>query len=119
MKKIVTILFCVLICTSAFAQKKKKKSVNYTEEQALEYIDDYFKFYNSNEVYENPQARKISSNVFYVKVETCSGGNETCYKTEYYEGVGSIKQRNEPFWHSQVLVLTINSNGKYTVKEKY
>lgn len=123
MKKIILIVFVLLTSNFANSQNTKKKttakssSIKYTEEKALELIADYYEFYNADEEYDNPVVRRISNNVFYVKVEYCSGGKDTCYTTDY--NGGTVK--HDFFWSSKVLVLKIQSSTKYTVtiKEDY
>ena len=88
--------------------------IKYSEEKALELIADYYEFYNADEEYDNPVVRQISNNVFYVKVEYCTGGKDTCYKSDY--NGGTIK--HDFFWSSKVLVLKIQSSTKYTVTVK-
>ena len=70
-----------------FAKHKKEtttksSSVKYSEEKALELIADYYEFYNADEEYDSPVVRRISNNVFYVKVEYCNGGKDTCYESD-------------------------------------
>lgn len=107
----------------AFSQTSKSKSKptapKYSEERALELISDYYSFYNADESYSDPVVRRVSNNVFYVSVKYCSGGEKICYKKEYNSltGLYSIK-KNDFFWNSKVLVLTITSKTKYTVKVK-
>lgn len=120
MKKIILIFFILLTSNIANSQNSKKKattkssSVKYSEEKALELIADYYEFYNADEEYDNPVVRQISNNVFYVKVEYCTGGKDTCYKSDY--NGGTIK--HDFFWSSKVLVLKIQSSTKYTVTVK-
>ncbi|MFJ1323591.1 hypothetical protein ACILDT_11310 [Capnocytophaga canis] len=122
MKKRVLTLFCLLVSIGAFAQQKKttKKAIkSYTTEDAIKYVEDYFEFYQADTHYENPEARKISNNVFHVKVEVC---NAHCYtEKEYTDPLGNTYTRVEKntfFWHTKVYVLTIKPQGKYTIEEK-
>lgn len=123
MKKIILIVFVLLTSNIANSQNTKKKtiakssSIKYTEEKALELIADYYEFYNADEEYDNPIVRQISNNIFYVKVEYCNGGKETCYQSDYNGGT----KKHDFFWSSKVLVLKIQSSTKYTVtvKEDY
>ena len=133
MKNNIMLLACLLLFNAnSFSQKKTThhtKVVKYTDEQVLKYIDDYYSFYNADEEYCCPSIRKISNNVFYIKVDVCT--KSFAYKDEnVYEGITDpntgetkmqikrIKVKNDFFWHSKVLVLTIKSNGNYSVKEK-
>ena len=121
MKKIILIVFVLLTSNFVNSQNTKKKtttknsSVKYSEEKALELLADYYEFYNADEEYENPVVRRISNNVFYIKVEYCSGGNDICYQSDYNGG----SEKQNFFWHSKVLILKIQSSTKYTVNEKY
>lgn len=126
MKKIIFTAICFLIGIGAFAQQKKstKKATtkSYTTEQAIAYIKDWFEFYNADCVYRNPQARKISNNVFHIKVDVCfSKGN--CYREEVItyrvDGNKTKTVRNEYWWDTKVYILTIGTQGKYSVKEKF
>ena len=121
MKRIILLFAILLTSNFAFSQTTKKKStttkrIRYSEEKALEFIADYYEFYNADEEYDNPVVRQISNNVFYVKVQYCSGGKEICY-----EEVDGEKVKKDFFWNSKVLVLKIQSSTKYTVtiKEDY
>lgn len=133
MKTNILVLACLLLFSiSSFSQKKTvhSKTIKYSDEQVLKYIDDYYSFYNANEEYCCPSIRKISNNVFYIKVEVCV--KSVAYKDEdVYDGTTTdpvtgqlkmltkrIRVKNDFFWHSKVLVLTIKSNDNYTVKEK-
>lgn len=118
MKLIFTILLCFIVSINAYSQKKTTKKttpqINYTEQQAIDYIADYYSFYNADEIYTDAVARKISKNVFHVSVKYCNGGKDTCYKKNY----DGFEVKDEMFWSSKVLILTIFKNGKYEVKEK-
>ena len=120
MKKIILLFALLLTANLANSQNTKKKtttkssSVKYSEEKALELIADYYEFYNADEEYDNPVVRRISNNVFYVKVEYCNGGKDTCYESDYNGGT----KKHEFFWSSKALVLKIQSSTKYTVTVK-
>ena len=126
MRRIVLIAVCMLVVISIYGQKKKstKKAVkSYTIEQALEYVEDYFRFYEADTQYDKPEARKISNNVFHIRVDICESG-ENCYKTVHYpsfSGKVQLPPRTEKkdfFWHSQLYILTIGTGGKYRMKRK-
>jgi hypothetical protein len=123
MKKVILLFVIILTSNLTNSQTTKKKksnpkanSIQYTEEKALELISDYYEFYNADEEYDNPVVRRISNNVFYVKVDYCGGGKDICYETNYNNGEST---KHEFFWHSKVLILKIQSSTKYTVNEKY
>lgn len=124
MRRIVLVSVCMLLVISIYGQKKKttKKVVkSYTIEQALEYVEDYFSFYEADTQYDNPEARKISNNVFHIRVDICESG-EDCYKTVYYSWEVQLPPRTEKkdfFWHSQLYILTIGTGGKYRMKRSY
>ncbi|HFG0566541.1 TPA: hypothetical protein ACGFUW_002323 [Flavobacterium psychrophilum] len=111
MKKIILIFAFILSVNLANSQTTKKNlnsktiSVQYTEEKALEFLEDYFSFYNADEAYRNPNVRRISNNVFYISLQTCIN------KAEFME--------DDFHWNSKVLVLKIQSSTKYTIKEKF
>ena len=64
----------LLLSLSSYAQTKKTQPATnsktaYTEKQAMQYMRDYYDFYKSDKKYRVLDARKVSSNVFHVKVE--------------------------------------------------
>lgn len=85
-------------------KQKKKVSVKYDESDALGKLYDYYTFYNANYTFRKETIRQVSNNVFYISLEECIN------KKEFKE--------SDFFWRSKVLILTINSSTKYTVKEK-
>lgn len=120
MKKIFTFLIAIfLISLNGYSQKKssgkatsKKSLVTYTEDDVKKYIADYFTFYRSENNYEYHGCKKISRNVFQVKVETCRKNSTECYGHILAENRYGKINRN---WNSSILKLTINGKGKYTV----
>lgn len=140
MRKLSLVIMCILLFNvGTYSQRKnstQKKHTSkttvkkYTEEQALEYIADWYQFYNADEEYCCPSVRRISNNVFYVKVEYANKNvaykEVTHYNYTTDTETGEIKsnptyklEKNEFFWSSKVLILTIQSNGKYSVREKF
>lgn len=115
MKRIIFIAICFLIGIGAFAQQKKstKKATakSYTTEQAIGYIEDWFAFYKSGCIYEDLQVRKVSNNVFHIKVYACGSGSR-CYNK-----YSKSKEKDEYNWHARIYKLTIHSQKEYTVKE--
>ncbi|HFG0566739.1 hypothetical protein [Flavobacterium psychrophilum] len=111
MKKIILLIAFILTANFANSQTTKKKSnskaisVQYSEEKALEFLEDYFSFYNADEAYRNPNVRRVSNNVFYISLQTCIN------KTEFLE--------DDFHWNAKVYVLKIQSSTKYTIKEKF
>jgi hypothetical protein len=107
------------------AQTTKKttaqKTTVYSEEHALECVQDYYEFYNADESYSDPKVRRVSNNVFYISVKYCSGGKDICYTKE---NIGTwdrpfyIEKKHDFFWHSKVLILTCTSKTKYTIRVK-
>ena len=81
----------------------KKSSVKYSEEKALELVEDNYAFYDANNIYRYAKVRRVSNNVFYVSLEECD-------KT--------FADKGDVFWHAKVYVLTIGSNTKYKFQEK-
>lgn len=123
MKRFVFIVMCLLVVLNTYGQKKKtttKVAKSYTVEQALEYVEDYFSFYEADTAYENPEARKISNNVFHIRVDVCTCiGGSGCYEKKRIENSFFETTERNPFcWHSKLYILTIGSGGKYSMKEK-
>ena len=112
MKRIVFLVFFLLIGANSYAQQKKKTvAKSYTTEQAVGYAEDYFEFYEANTPYRNPIARKLSNNVFHIKVEIC-----TCYPKSFC----SDDEGNErDCWQAKIYTLTIVNGGKYRMEEKF
>lgn len=121
MKKIFTFLILIsLLSLNGYSQKKntinksstKKTLVAYTEEDVKKYIADYFSFYMSENNYEYHGYKKISRNIFQVKVETCRKNSMECFGHIFAEDrYGKINSN----WNSSILKLTISENGKYTI----
>jgi hypothetical protein len=116
-------VFSIQIVNGQNVQKKKSssKATIYSEEHAMECLQDYYDFYNADESYSDPKIRRVSNNVFYISVKYCSGGKDICYTQE---DIGSwdrplyLEKKRDFFWHSKVLVLTCTSKTKYTIREK-
>ena len=98
-KKIVFLVLSLLIGASSYAQQKKKTvAKSYTTEQA-------------DTLYRNPIARKLSNNVFHIKVEIC-----TCYPKSFcYDEEGNERD----CWQAKIYTLTIANGGKYKMEEKF
>lgn len=73
-----------------------------SEEEALRLVEDYYKFYNANMTFRNPQFRRIADNKFKVSLEECTNKDEF--------------KKDDFFWHSRVLSIEINNDGFYVVK---
>ena len=103
MRKFLFIVTLLLSLSSYTQTKKTQPATNsktvYTEKQAMQYMKDYYDFYKSDKKYRVLDARKVSSNVFHVKVEEA-------YTSDPYESL----------YFSRVYVLTILPNGKYKVE---
>ena len=82
-------------------EEKKVKATEYTDEDALKLLADYYDFYNADKVYRNTRVRKLSDNEFRISLEECTKK-------------GSFSD-NDFFWHSYVKLVTIYSDGKYDV----
>lgn len=114
MKKVLYLVLCLFIGVSTYAQQKKtvkRKAVkSYTTEQAVVYAEDYFEFYEANTPYRSPPiARKISNNVFHIKIEVC-----TCYPKSY-----CYNDDERDCWQAKIYTLTIANGGKYGMEEKF
>lgn len=70
-------------------------------------------FYEADSFYENPEVRKISNNVFHVRVDVCAGYG--CYETDSY----GYRQKKDFFWDSKIYILTIGTGGRYSMKIRY
>lgn len=90
--------------TKKKSSNKKSVSVKYSEEKALEFVNDNYYFYDANTVYRNPKLRRVSNNVFIVSVEEC---------------MKSFQDDGDFFWRSVVYTLTIKSNTKYTYNRRF
>ena len=103
MKRIVFLVFFLLIGANSYAQQKKKTvAKSYTTEQAVGYAEDYFEFYEANTPYRNPIARKL-----YI----C-----TCYPKSFcYDDEGNERD----CWQAKIYTLTIVNGGKYRMEEKF
>lgn len=109
---------CVSFAHICFSQTKPTKGPWYSEDHAMSCVSDYYEFYNADEHYSDVKLRRISGTVFYVSLKYCSGPKEICYEPEYIGGTTFYFKPKEFFWHSKVLVLTITSKTKYTIKNK-
>ena len=114
MKRILFIM-CILVGINTYGQKKKstqKYTKSYTTVEALAYVDDYFRFYEADLFYEDPEVRKISNNVFHVRVDICAG---SCYETNAF----GYRQKKDFLWRPTVYTLTIGTGGKYSMRAGY
>jgi hypothetical protein len=68
-----------------------------TEEQAMQYINDNYSFYDKNKLYRNVQLRRITSNSFDVSLDEKS----------------KAFSHNDFNWLSRVKRLTVYNNHKY------
>lgn len=119
------VVFCIAQIQQLNGQTTTKKTTPkatfYTEEHALECVQDYYDFYNADESYSDPKVRRVSNNVFYISVKYCSGGKSICYTKE---NIGTwdrplyIEKPNDFFWRSKVLILTCTSKTKYSIRVK-
>jgi hypothetical protein len=107
------------------AQSKTKSSGKpgyYTEEHAMECLQDYYDFYNADEEYSDPKIRRIGNNVFYISLKYCLGGKSFCYTEENICTLCDrpiyVSKKNDVFWRSKVLKLTCTSKTKYTISVK-
>jgi hypothetical protein len=107
------------------AQSKTKSSGKpgyYTEEHAMECLQDYYDFYNADEEYSDPKIRRIGNNVFYISLKYCSGGKSICYTEENICTLCDqpiyVSKKKDFFWSSKVLKLTCTSKTKYTISVK-
>jgi len=81
---------------------EKNRTPFVTESQALNYIKDYYDFYDSDVDYRNVRLRRLEDNVFTVSLEECTKkGNFS---------------NNDFFWTSRIKRLTVNNDGTYKLQ---
>ncbi|WP_438423019.1 hypothetical protein [Aquimarina macrocephali] len=100
-------------------KKAKTKSKFYTEQQALNFVKDWYGFYNAEWIYRNPRIRRSANNVFVVSLEeaTKSTGRRV---TKINQDLTTTKTKEMIYtWYSNVYELTIANNGKYSFKPKF
>lgn len=78
-------------------RQKEIENKLYTNQDAMEYLKDYYKFYATDKTYKNAQVRKTSYNTFHISLNEKNKG-------EHW------------LWYSQVKYLTINSDGTYRIR---
>lgn len=81
---------------------EKNRAPFVSESQALDYIKDYYDFYDSDVDYRNVRLRRIEDNVFTVSLEECTNKGEF--------------SNDDFFWHSRIKRLTVNSDGTYKLQ---
>ena len=86
-----------------YEKQQKEIEINKTpyisEKQALQYIQDYYSFYNKDFKYRNVQLRRKAKNSFTVSLEECID------KADFTSG--------DFFWNSTVRTLTVYEDGNY------
>lgn len=87
------------------AEIEKNKKPYIKENQALDYIDDYYNFYKKDMLYRNVELRRIAKNSFRVSLETCTKKGD--FSNEDF------------FWSSEVRTLSVYNNGKYEFDIQY
>jgi hypothetical protein len=103
-------LIFITIPNQSNSQQKRSSKIstpNYTEEQALQYLDDYYSFYKPDKVYSDAIARKISRNRFHISLKL-RDANAVGY--QIVTGYTTYE------WCSQVVELTIYPRNKYKVR---
>ena len=71
-----------------------------TEEQAMQYINDNYSFYESDVLFRNVRLRRLSNNSFRVSLEECTKKGKF--------------SNDDFFWRSVVRTLIVKNNNKYT-----
>lgn len=100
-------------------KKAKTKSKFYTEQQALNYIKDWYDFYNSEWTYRNPRIRRKANNVFVVSLEEATKSSRI-EKIKINKDLTTSKTGEMIYtWYSNVYELTIANNGKYSFKPNF
>ena len=92
---------------------KNSKSINesfdnskhYDESEALNLVQDYYDFYNADFAYKNARVRRMSNNKFRISLKECI--NKEPFLSDDFH------------WSSINYILTINSNGKYTMNRDF
>lgn len=115
MRRVLLFFVLILFTVECSIAQKKNRSKSYSEEKALECIDDYYSFYHADYIYYKAETRRVSSNVFYVSLQ-----ERFKEKDDHVIGGKFFFSDTDHsfFWHSKVLILTINSSTKYRVTEK-
>jgi hypothetical protein len=83
------------------AELSKNTRPYITKTEAIEYVKDYYAFYDNDKIYRNAKFRRVEKNVFKVSLEEC-------FKN------GRFKE-NDFFWDSKVRTLTVNNNDTYSL----
>ncbi len=76
----------------------------YTEQEALDFVDDYYDYYRTDYYYQSPRVRRISGNVFNVSLQECMTIN------------GS---RSNCLWSGVVWRLTVKNKSTYLMRILY
>ena len=81
------------------SQIKKNRIKWYSDKQALNYVKDYYEFYNADSKYRGVKLRRVTDNEFRISLEECpkKGGFSD----------------NDFFWTARVYRLTIDNKGNY------
>lgn len=84
------------------AETIEQKTIDYTDKDALKFLDDYYSFYKRDFVFRNAKFKKIDNYKFEISVEECIN-KEAFTKGDFY-------------WHAVLYDLQIN-DGKYKISE--
>src|SRR5690606_1122547 len=72
------------------------------EKQVIDFLDEYYQFYNRDKIYRNPIIKKIDQSTFRVSVEQCLSK-------------GGFKER-EIFWDSEIWEITLDENNEFQIR---
>ena len=81
------------------AQIEKNRIKWYSDDQALNYVKDYYEFYNTDNKFRNVKIRRVTDNEFRVSLEECT--KKASFSNDDF------------FWNARVYRLTIDNKGKY------
>jgi hypothetical protein len=76
----------------------------YTEQEALDYVEDYYDYYRTDYVYRNPRVRRISGNEFNVSLQ---------------ERMGDVSGEFSWHWEGVVWRLTVKNKSTYLMRILY
>ena len=92
----------------------------YSEAEAIDYVKDYYNFYNADYIVKNIRVRRISNNKFHVSLEEMS---KRIYEMEKdmnrLKNMNSSKNGDTIKMDSNNYILTISNSKEYTLIRQY
>jgi hypothetical protein len=86
----------------------------YSEAEAIDYVKDYYNFYNADYIVKNIRVRRIANNKFHVSLEEMS---KRIYEME--KSMNSLKGADVVALESNNYILTISNNKEYTLIRQF